>query len=320
MHDSHAVQDRHSDQDRDAGQDSHTVQDSQTIGFIGTGIMGAPMASRLAMAGHHVRAWNRTPDKLTPLQRAGVAAADSPLAAARDADVVIVMLSAGPVCDEILLGDEGVIATMQPDSRLIVMSSIPVDTARHQADIASRYEVGYLDAPVSGGERGAIEGTLAIMAGGEADTFERCRALLMNLGRPTHVGPSGSGQLAKLANQMIVANTIATVAEALLLVERGGADPAQVRQALMGGFADSTILKMHGQRMLEGDFSPGGPAKWQYKDTQTAMAEMTRLKLELPVSLQVDALFGDMLSHGDGELDHSALIRELRRRNGMAVD
>ena len=300
--------------------DRHAHPDSRSVAVIGTGLMGAPMASRLAAAGHRVRAWNRSPDKLVPLQRAGVEAAGSPVAAARDADVVIVMLSAGPVCDEILLGEDGVIAKMSPDSSLIVMSSIPVDTARHQAEIANRHGVGYLDAPVSGGERGAIDGTLAIMAGGEADVFERCRALLANLGRPTHVGPAGSGQLAKLANQMIVANTIATVAEALLLVERGGADPAQVREALMGGFADSTILKMHGQRMLERDFAPGGPAKWQYKDTQTAMAEMTRLGLDLPVSIQADALFGDMLGHGDGELDHSALIRELRRRNGMAVD
>ncbi len=278
------------------------------------------MASRLARAGHHVRAWNRTPDKMIPLQQAGVEAVDSPIAAAQGADVVIIMLSAGPVCDDILLGETGVISTMQPGSQLIVMSSIPVDTARHQAAIASRHGIGYLDAPVSGGERGAIEGTLAIMAGGEPTVFDSCQALLTNLGRPTHVGPAGSGQLAKLANQLIVANTIATVAEALLLVERGGADPAQVRMALMGGFADSTILKMHGQRMLEGDFAPGGAAKWQYKDTQTAMAEMTRLELDLPVSLQADALFGDMLSHGDGELDHSALIRELRRRNGMPVD
>jgi len=300
--------------------DRHMEQTPRTVGFIGTGIMGAPMASRLAKAGHHVRAWNRTLDKLIPLQQAGVAIADSPTAAVDGADVVIVMLSAGPVCDAILLGEDGVIASMQPNSQLIVMSSIPVDTARHQAEIAARHGVGYLDAPVSGGERGAIDGTLAIMAGGEAAVFDSCQALLTNLGRPTLVGPAGSGQLAKLANQMIVANTIATVAEALLLVERGGADPAQVRIALMGGFADSTILKMHGQRMLEGDFAPGGPAKWQYKDTQTAIAEMTRLKLDLPVSLQADALFGDMLRHGDGELDHSALIRELRRRNGMPVE
>ncbi|MGM8850133.1 NAD(P)-dependent oxidoreductase [Salinicola halophyticus] len=303
--------------------DSHaspSEQTPRTVGVLGTGIMGAPMASRLAAAGHRVRAWNRTPDKLIPLQQAGVEAVSSATAAARGADVVIVMLSAGPVCDEILLGDDGVIAAMSPDSILVVMSSIPVDTARHQATIAARHGIGYLDAPVSGGERGAIDGTLAIMAGGEAAVFDSCQMLLQNFGRPTHVGPAGSGQLAKLANQMIVANTIATVAEALLLTERGGADPAQVRMALMGGFADSTILKMHGQRMLKGDFAPGGAAKWQYKDTQTAIAEMNRLGLDLPVSRQADALFGDMLSHGDGELDHSGLIRELRRRNGMPVD
>lgn len=306
-------------QDSPVDKDRH-LEDIQTVGFLGTGIMGAPMAARLADVGHRVRAWNRTPDKLAPLQAAGVVAAPSPEAAVHDADVVIVMLSAGPVCDEILLGETGIIAAMRPGSCLILMSSIPVETAKGQADAAGLHGVDYLDAPVSGGERGAIEGTLAIMVGGEASVFERHRPLLATLGRPTHVGPAGSGQLAKLANQMIVANTIATVAEALLLVERGGADPAQVRQALMGGFADSTILEVHGQRMLEESFLPGGAAKWQHKDTQTAMAQMARLSLDLPMSRQADALFGDMLANGDGELDHSALIRELRRRNGMPVD
>lgn len=291
-----------------------------TIAVLGTGLMGTPMARRLVDAGHEVHAWNRSSGKLASLREAGVVPAASPGKAAASAEVVIVMLSAGPVCDDILLGEEGVIAAMREGSTLIVMSSIPVDTARHQADEARRRGVGYLDAPVSGGERGAIEGTLAIMVGGEVEEFERRRLVLSILGRPTHVGPAGCGELAKLANQMIVANTIATVAEALLLVERGGADPAHVREALMGGFADSTILKTHGQRMLQRDFTPGGPAKWQHKDTQTAMAEMARLGLDLPVSRQADALFGDMLAHGDGELDHSALIRELRRRNGLAAE
>lgn len=289
---------------------------NQRIGVIGTGIMGAPMARRLAAAGYAVRAWNRSRDKLEPLVANGVTAADAPLEVA-GADTVIVMLSAGPVCDEILLGERGLIAAMKPGSTLIVMSSIPVATARRHADAASARGIGYLDAPVSGGERGAIDGTLAIMVGGEAETFERARELLSHLGRPTHVGPAGCGELAKLANQMIVANTIATVAEALLLAERGGADPAQVRQALRGGFADSTILEIHGRRMLEEDFAPGGPAKWQYKDTQTALAEAEELGLDLPVSRQADALFGDMLEHGDGDLDHSGLMRELRRRNGL---
>ncbi|MDW5377771.1 NAD(P)-dependent oxidoreductase [Halomonas sp. HP20-15] len=292
------------------------MQDTRTIGVIGTGLMGAPMARRLAEAGHHVSAWNRSPDKTQALAAHGIETADSPQAAAQAADIVVVMLSSGPVCDDVLLGPDGVIARMAPHSTLVVMSSIPVDTARRQALAAEARGIGYLDAPVSGGERGAIDGTLAIMVGGDPATFARVETVFASLGRAVHVGPVGSGQLAKLANQMIVANTIATVAEALLLAERGGADPGKVREALMGGFADSTILKVHGERMLNDDFRPGGPAKWQWKDTQTAQALAGDLALELPVSRLVDDLFADLVAHGDGDLDHSALMRELRRRNG----
>lgn len=294
----------------------HDMQDIRTIGVIGTGLMGAPMARRLAEAGHRVSAWNRSPDKAQALAAHGIEIADSPRDIAETADIVVVMLSSGPVCDEVLLGPGGVIVHMAPHGTLVVMSSIPVDTAKQQALAAEARGIGYLDAPVSGGERGAIDGTLAIMVGGDPATFDHLESIFATLGRAVHVGPAGSGQLAKLANQTIVANTIATVAEALLLAERGGADPGKVREALMGGFADSTILQVHGERMLNEDFRPGGPAKWQWKDTQTAQALADDLALELPVSRLVDGLFGDLVAHGDGDLDHSALIRELRRRNG----
>nr|WP_280951060.1 NAD(P)-dependent oxidoreductase [Salinicola sp. RZ23] len=299
------------------GQGEMTTQ--RRVGVLGTGIMGAPIARRLAAAGYAVSAWNRSRDKLTPLADHGIRLAATPAEAAT-VDTLIVMLSSGPICDEVLLGADGVIAAMPAGSQLIVMSSIPVATARGQAKAAAARGIDYLDAPVSGGERGAIDGTLAIMVGGEAAAFETSRELLSHLGRPTHVGPAGCGELAKLANQMIVANTLATVAEALLLVERGGADPAQVRQALLGGFADSTILQQHGERMLAGDFVPGGPAKWQHKDTQTALAVATELGLSLPLSQRADALFGAMLEQGDGDLDHSGIIRELRRHNALPVD
>ncbi|CAM3359034.1 NAD(P)-dependent oxidoreductase [Halomonas lysinitropha] len=292
---------------------------SRNIGFIGTGIMGAPMAARLAEAGHRVRAWNRSPDKSRALADKGVETSITPLEAVDDADIVIVMLSSGPVCDEIILGQAGILAAMKPDSTLVVMSSIPMGTAQGHARACEERGIRYLDAPVSGGERGAIEGTLAIMVGGEEAAFDAVRPLLECLGSPVHVGPAGCGELAKLANQMIVANTIATVAEALLLAERGGADPARVRQALLGGFADSTILRQHGQRMIEGDFAPGGPARWQLKDTRTAESLAAELALELPVSSLVNGLYEDLVAHGDGDLDHSALIRELRRRNGLPL-
>ena len=284
------------------------------VGFVGTGIMGAHMARRLAAAGHRVQAWNRTTDKATPLSRFGVSVTATAADAARGADVVICMLSSGPVCDDVLLGQGAVLATMRSGSTLVVMSSIPVETARSQSTAAAECGVGYLDAPVSGGEAGAEAGTLAIMAGGDEVVFERSRVLFEAMGRPVRVGPAGSGQLAKLVNQMMVASTIAAVAEALLFAERGGADPGKVREALLGGFADSTVLRQHGLRMIAGNFVPGGPAKYQVKDTSTALALSRSIGLDLPLLALVDRLFGDMVSHGGGDLDHSAIISEFRRR------
>ena len=296
------------------------MSEPTTIGFIGTGIMGGPMAANLAKAGHQVRVWNRTPDKAHALTSLGIEVSETFQHAAEQADVVVVMLSSGPVCDEVILGPNGLLAAMKPHSTLVVMSSIPVETAQQQAKAAAERGIGYLDAPVSGGEKGAKAGNLAIMVGGEVATFERTSTLLRIMGNPVHVGPAGTGQLAKLANQLIVANTIATVSEAMLLAEHGGADPAKVREALLGGFADSTILRAHAPRMIANDFAPGGPAKWQLKDTQTAIGLAKELSLELPVTSLVNSLFTDLVAHGDGELDHSALIRELRRRNEMLLD
>ncbi|CAO1663795.1 2-hydroxy-3-oxopropionate reductase [Halomonas sp. NYA30] len=297
------------------------MKDKQiTVGFIGTGIMGGPMAANLSRAGYQVSAWNRTFDKAQALTSIGIAVSETFQHAADQADVVVVMLSSGPVCDEVIHGPNGLLASMKPHSTLVVMSSIPVDTAQQHARAAAERGIGYLDAPVSGGEQGAKNGNLAIMVGGEEETFKRTSALLNVMGNPVHVGPAGTGQLAKLANQLIVANTIATVSEAVLLAERGGADPAKVREALLGGFADSTVLRAHAPRMIANDFAPGGPAKWQLKDTQTAIALAKELSLDLPVTSLVNSLFTDLVAHGDGELDHSALIRELRRRNEMPLD
>ena len=284
------------------------------VGFIGIGIMGFHMARSIAEQGHRVRAWNRTLDKAQRLAAFGVEVVANAADTASDADVVICMLSSGPVCDEVLFTPGQVVAAMKPGSTLIVMSSIPVETARRQAAAAKALGVDYLDAPVSGGEKGAEAATLAIMVGGEVEVCERWRTLFEAMGRPVRVGPTGSGQLSKLANQMMVASTITAVAEALLFAERGGADPAMVREALLGGFADSTILRLHGQRMIEGNFIPGGPAKYQPKDTSTALALARSIGLELPMLDLVDRLYRDMVEHGDGNLDHSAIILELKRR------
>lgn len=293
--------------------------DKAKVAFLGTGIMGFQMARRLCEAGHPLIAWNRSHDKAERLAEFGAEIADSPAKAVETCDAAFVMLSTGPVCDEVLY-DQGALAALPRDSLLIVMSSIPVETAEGQAAEAAERGVRYIDAPVSGGERGATEGTLAIMAGGAPEDIARAADLFSVLGRVTRVGPAGSGELAKLANQMIVANTIATVSEALLLAKRGGADPAAVREALLGGFADSTILRQHGARILEGDFKPGGPAKHQLKDQATAAALARKLDLELPVTELVLQGYEALVEHGDGDLDHSALYRELLRRNGLPME
>ncbi|MDH4440175.1 MAG: NAD(P)-dependent oxidoreductase [Rhizobium sp.] len=287
----------------------------ETIALVGTGIMGAPMAGRLAAAGYDVTVWNRTVEKAAALTEAGVKIAGTAVGSATLADVVICMLSSGPVCEAVLAGPDGVIAGMRPGSVLVVMSSIPVETAVALETEAAARGIDCLDAPVSGGERGAREGTLAIMAGGDGAVVERLRDVFACLGRVTHVGPVGSGALTKLANQLIVASTICAVAEALTLAESGGADPTKVREALLGGFADSTVFRQHGLRMVEGNFQPGGPAKYQVKDTSTAIAFARSRELKLPVSEEVDRLFQAMVDHGDGDLDHSGVILELRRMN-----
>lgn len=297
------------------------MSDSRSIGFIGTGIMGAPMARNLARAGHAVTAWNRSREKAAALTGDGVTVAETAADAAREADAVIVMLSDGPTCDAVLDtdGEHGpaVLPAMKPGAVLTVMASIPVETARGQAQRAAARGVQCLDAPVSGGEKGAQDATLAIMAGGDATAFQAMAGVFGAMGRATHVGGPGTGQLAKLANQIIVGNTLATVAEALIFAERGGADPAAVRAALLGGFADSAILKLHGERMVKGDWAPGGFSRYQLKDLRTAMAFAETLDLDLPVSALTTGLYEDTVDHGDGDRDQSAVYRELARRNGL---
>ena len=288
-----------------------------TVGFIGTGIMGKPMARNLLQAGYPVRAWNRSPSKAQELAAHGAEVLPTPALAAKGAQVLVCMLSDGPTCDEVLFGEGGAARVLAPGALVIVMSSIAVDSAVEQARQCAALGLHYLDAPVSGGERGAREASLAIMVGGEVAAFEQGRQVLAAMGRPVHVGPAGTGELSKLVNQLIVASTIATVAEGLLLAERGGADPVKVHEALLGGFVDSPIWRQHGQRMLDNDFTPGGPAKWQLKDTRTALAQAQKLGLSLPVGSLVDGLFQAMIEAGDGELDHAGLIRQLRRHNQL---
>ncbi|WGF87243.1 NAD(P)-dependent oxidoreductase [Marinivivus vitaminiproducens] len=289
----------------------------QQIAFLGTGLMGAPMARCLLHAGFPVRVWNRTGSKAAALVEDGAVHAASAVTAVAGADLVITMLENGSVVGELLF-DGGVARAARNGAVFVDMSSVPPEIAQLHATMLLELGQHHIDAPVSGGTAGAAAGTLAIMAGGDAETFQRVEPVLRAMGRPVHVGPSGSGQLAKLANQVIVAVSIGAVAEALLLAAAGGADPAAVREALRGGFAESRILELHGQRMLDRDFVPGGAIRNQLKDLDTALAAASNAKLKLPMLEVVRAAFAGLKDTGAAGYDHSALLLWLEQLNAPA--
>lgn len=286
------------------------------IAVLGIGFMGFPMSRRLCEAGHEVHVWNRSRDKAERVVPFGATVHDTPAAAAAQADVVISMLENGAIVGHVLF-DLGTAQAMKRGSLVIDMASIKPREAREHADRLRTMGIAHLDAPVSGGTVGAEAGTLAIMAGGEATDFARAAAVFKVFGRATHVGPHGAGQLAKLANQMIVGITIGAVAESLLLCEKGGADPAKVREAISGGFADSRILQVHGQRMVDRDFAPRARMTVQLKDMRNALATADELGFAAPITQAFEALYASGVEHGLSDLDHSGLFVELARRNGM---
>ncbi|MFT3857797.1 MAG: NAD(P)-dependent oxidoreductase [Aquabacterium sp.] len=284
--------------------------------LMGCGLMGTPMSRRLLAAGHPLTVWNRTRDKAEALAADGAKVAEHACRCRPGCRVVITMLEHGGVVEQVLFDPAlpGAIQGLRPGTLVIDMSSILPEQAQAHARRLAAHGVQALDAPVSGGTLGAEAGTLAIMAGGEAADFERAWPVLEVLGRPVHVGPAGTGQLTKLANQMIVGITIGAVAEALLLAERGGADPAKVREALRGGFAESRILEVHGQRMVEGDFAKRGSLAIQLKDLRNALHTSAGLGFDAPITQRLADLYADAASHGFAELDQSGLYRELVRR------
>ncbi|GLS12735.1 NAD(P)-dependent oxidoreductase [Hydrogenophaga electricum] len=287
-----------------------------TVAVLGIGMMGFPMARRLCEAGLTVHAWNRSRDKTERLQPLGAHVHDTPAQAVAQADIVITLLQDGLAVEDVLF-HQGAAHGLRPGSLLVDMSSIQPRQARDHAARLAALQVRHLDAPVSGGTVGAEAGTLAIMAGGRAADFERAQPVLALLGRATHVGPTGAGQLAKLANQMIVGITIGAVAEALLLCEKGGADMGKVRQAIAGGFADSRILQVHGQRMVERDFDKRAAIAVQLKDMRNALSTAQEIGFDAPITALFEQLFADAVDHGLAELDHSGLFVELASRNGL---
>lgn len=287
------------------------------IAILGIGLMGFPMGRRLCEAGHEVHVWNRTLHKAQRLIKAGATVHEEPAAAVHDADLVITMLDNGTVVGHVLFA-LGAAAAMKPGTLLVDMSSIKPVEARDHAARLSELHIAYLDAPVSGGTIGAESGSLAIMVGGKASNFERALPVLNVFGRATHVGPIGAGQLTKLANQMIVGATIGIVAEALLLCERGGANMTKVREAITGGFADSRILQVHGQRMVERDFAPRGRMSVQLKDLRNALSTAKEIGFDAPITALFEQLYAQGVDHGLADLDQAGLFVELASRNGMS--
>lgn len=284
------------------------------VSLLGMGLMGSRMARRLIEAGYAVTVWNRNRNKCQPLGNAGAEIAPTAADAARQADVILSMLSDGKAVDEVVATVEAQ-GTLRQGAVWIDMSSIPPALAREHALRLRKRGVDHLDAPVSGGTVGAAEGTLAIFCGGEVKVYEAVEALFRVLGRATHVGPHGSGQLTKLCNQVIVATTIGAVSEALLLAQAGGAKPEALVEALQGGFADSRILREHGKRMLQRDWRPGGTVAHQIKDLDTVQQQASECEVQLPVTTCIGELFRALQEQGGGALDHAALLLEIERRN-----
>ncbi len=282
----------------------------ERVGFIGLGIMGSPMARHLLEAGFPLTVHSRSPAPVDALVSDGAVRATSPSEVAGVSDVVITMLPDTPDVEHVMLGDDGVAAGAAAGALVIDMSTIDPGPTRAIAEQLGKHGVEMLDAPVSGGERGAIDGTLSIMVGGPDGAFARAQPILQAMGKNiVHVGPSGAGQITKACNQLVVAATIEAVAEALVLAERSGVDPAKVREALLGGFAGSKILEVHGQRMLDRAFEPGFRARLHRKDARIVLDAAQAAGSPIPAFQVVAAQLDRLVDEADrGDLDHSALF------------
>lgn len=284
------------------------------IGFIGLGIMGTPMARHLQDAGHVLYTSKFFIAPKQELIDNGLKIVESPKALAEKTDIIILMLPDTPEVKDVLLGENGVVLGLKPGKLVIDMSSIsPIETKEFAKKVR---ETGseYIDAPVSGGEVGAKGATLSIMAGGSQEAFDRALPLFKLMGKNiTLVGDCGDGQVTKVANQIIVALTIEAVSEALVLASKAGADPARVREALMGGFASSRILEVHGDRMIKRTFDPGFRISLHQKDLNLALQSAKTLGVSLPNTASTQELFNSCAANGDSGLDHSGLVRALER-------
>jgi len=290
------------------------------IGFIGTGIMGKPMASNLQNAGHQIFLSEHHDKAPADLVQAGAIALATPQEVGQEAEFIIVMVPDTPQVEDVLFRDRGIAAGVGPGKVVIDMSSISPSATKQFAEKIKASGAEYLDAPVSGGEVGAKAGSLSIMVGGSEAAFERALPLLQAMGKNiTRVGENGDGQTAKVANQIIVALNIQAVAEALLFAAKNGADPAKVREALMGGFAGSKILEVHGERMIKGTFDPGFRISLHQKDLNLALAGARELGLNLPNTANAQQVFSTCAAIGGSGWDHSALIKGLEHMANFSI-
>ncbi len=288
----------------------------ETIAFIGLGIMGKPMATNLLEAGHTVVVHNRSREAVDELAESGAEAVSSPREATERSDVVITMLPDSPDVEAVVFGDDGVAAGVSDGMLYVDMSTIAPTTSREIHQALEEKGVEAVDAPVSGGQPAAESGDLSIMVGGSDEAVERARPMLEVLGKSvTHIGPPGAGQVAKAANQVVVALTIQAVAEALTLARQAGVDAGKVREALLGGLAQSKILEMHGERMLSGEFEPGFRLSLHRKDLAIALDTAREEGVALLATAQAAEVMNSLLARGDGDKDHAAMIEFYAERS-----
>jgi 2-hydroxy-3-oxopropionate reductase len=291
----------------------------ETVGFIGLGIMGAPMATHLRRAGYPMVVYNRTPSKMEPLITLGAEASHDCEELAARSSIVISMVSDSPDVECVYLGAQGVLAGARPGTLLIDMSTISPVVAQRVASAAAEKGCPMLDAPVSGGDVGARNATLAIMVGGDPAVFERARPVFELLGKPILCGPSGAGQTVKACNQIATALHIIAMAEAFVLGAKAGVDPAIVLKVLSGGFAQSRVMDVRGPRVVQGDFTPGFRSRLHHKDLNIVRETARALDCCLPGSALAHELFSAMQAQGWGDLDHSAVVKVLESLSNVQV-
>ena len=284
------------------------------IGFIGIGLMGFPMSKNLLKSGCKLNVFNRSIHKANSLKEFGAEISESVVELVKNSEVIITMLTDDAAVDQVM-GDTDFIDNLIPGTIIIDMSSVKPETAIKHANNLKKKQINYLDSPVSGGTIGAEEASLAIMTGGEQKVFDEVESILKKMGNPTLVGHVGSGQVSKLANQIIVGLTIGAVAEAVTLCEKAGADPNKMISALTGGWADSKVLQTHGKRMISKDFSPKGKTFTQLKDMNNILECANSFNTHLPISNLVKQMYKTLVENGHGNDDHSSLYKEIERMN-----